>query len=1271
MKIGDQIQGRYRLDAEIGRGGLGIIYRAYDLLLDRPVAVKVLSGDEVGPESRARLLHEARAAARLNHPNIVSIYDAGKGRTPEDSGAGAANGGEVSFIVMELIEGDALQDYPLASIDQLYPILIQICEALEHAHRHGIVHRDLKPENVLVTPEGLVKLTDFGLARSVASRLTSDGAIIGTVFYISPEQALGKEVDARTDLYALGVMAYELVAGRLPFSGDDPLAIISQHLYAPVVPPSTYNRAIPPGLESLILRLLSKSPEGRPASAAEVAAALEALSGASPLAHVDSSESTLLDHLVRGRLIGRKRELALAREVWNQAASGGGHDDVLLLGGEAGVGKTPFVRELVALVEVTGGRVFQGECYPEGGAPYSPIVQILNEALALPPSALPGEAHSALAALLPVLYGHSQPPGGGPQAGLSPDSPAEQQQLFERFHSLFLELCAGTPLLLVLEDVHWADAGTLALVHYLARRSRASRLRLLILLTYRPSEVESTCCLQDLILNLHREKLATSITLEPFDRDQTRQFLASMFQQEVPAEFLESLYAVTEGNLHFIEEICKGLIETGKLRREEGRWVLWENVDEIELPNSVRMAVQARVATFSPAVQEVLQLAAVIGREFDFEVLRLAGGLEEEQLIDALESAEKAQIIVEAASLRPGLAQSGRERFAFAHGLFPASLREGLSGLRRRRLHRRVAAALEKLHPEDYEALAYHYEQAADTARALEFLIKAGDRARSIYANQDAVTFYTQALALMPPRHAERFAVLLARASVYDVIAERSRQKEDVEALLELAREGGDDSQRCDALLAQTDLYLATEFSLALEPARRAAELARRLQDPVREGQALRRLGWAAWITHDAQASREALAASVERFRQAGLLGEAAASLHTLSLVLGGQGICDFSASQRAGAEALELARKAGDRRQEGHSLRRLAITYIDLNDYHSARKYAEEALELHILAGDREGECNVRNVLGLVLSWLNCWEEARTEFFQSLAIAREIDYSNGVLMAVSNLISYHFIRLGKLEEALRFLDELMETIPEGEASFLCWVLDVDKVEIYLALGQFTLADKLLVETLQVAQELKNTDLWASTLSLQARIRAELGDFEAARIHVQQALDLAREEKLPGILAKVIKQAGYIAWLEGGEENVSQALELVEARLALLNGPQWQIERSEMLFLSARLLLALGQHEQALERSQQAAGITGRFPIPDESEYLIHSRALRAAGRTAEADEYLRRAYDRLAQVSGELQNPEFRRSYLEAIRDHREILLDWARSGPYELPPS
>ena len=200
---------RYRLDAELGRGGMGVVYRARDLLLERDVAIKVLSGPDLDSGHQAYLLSEARASAQLNHPNIASIYDAGV-----DSG--------MPFIVMELVNGGPLDvaqfapytgpeptpegessspaRQPSPALRSTVSIARQICAALEHAHAHGIIHRDLKPENVLLTQEGTAKLVDFGLARSLASRMTVEGAIVGSVYYLAPELALGQDFDGRADL---------------------------------------------------------------------------------------------------------------------------------------------------------------------------------------------------------------------------------------------------------------------------------------------------------------------------------------------------------------------------------------------------------------------------------------------------------------------------------------------------------------------------------------------------------------------------------------------------------------------------------------------------------------------------------------------------------------------------------------------------------------------------------------------------------------------------------------------------------------------------------------------------------------------------------------------------------------------------------------------------------------------------------------------------------------------------------------------------------------
>jgi DNA-binding SARP family transcriptional activator/predicted Ser/Thr protein kinase len=331
---------RYRIDAEIGRGGMAVVYRARDTLLERDVAVKVMSATALDIEGRARLLHEARSAAGLNHPNIATVHDVGE-----------ADGSP--FIVMELVDGESLYDLKIAGdrrlqvLDEIVSVARQICAALEHAHAHDVVHRDLKPENVLLTADGTAKLVDFGLARSMASRLTSEGAIAGTAFYLAPELALGQEFDGRADLYALGVMLYELTTGRLPFTADEPIAVISQHLHAPVVPPRAKNAQIPPALDALIVRLLSKASAGRPASASEVLRMLEQPSILDQEA-VPAEELSVLERIERGRIVGRERELQEVRALWNQVLSGQGR--MLLVSGEPGVGKTRLVRELVTQV---------------------------------------------------------------------------------------------------------------------------------------------------------------------------------------------------------------------------------------------------------------------------------------------------------------------------------------------------------------------------------------------------------------------------------------------------------------------------------------------------------------------------------------------------------------------------------------------------------------------------------------------------------------------------------------------------------------------------------------------------------------------------------------------------------------------------------------------------------------------------------------------------------------------------------------------------------
>ncbi|MEU5887874.1 protein kinase [Streptomyces sp. NPDC047461] len=264
--VGD---GRYRLTHRLGRGGMAEVFAAEDVRLGRTVAVKLLRSDLAeDPVSKARFTREAQSVAGLNHHAIVAVYD---------SGEDFVNGHAVPYIVMEIVEGRTIRDLLLNAEapgpEQALIIVSGVLEALAYSHQHGIVHRDIKPANVIITHSGAVKVMDFGIARALhgaQSTMTQTGMVMGTPQYLSPEQALGKAVDHRSDLYATGCLLYELLALRPPFTGETPLSVVYQHVQDIPTPPSEVSDATPPELDGLVMRSLAKEPDDRFQTAEEM-----------------------------------------------------------------------------------------------------------------------------------------------------------------------------------------------------------------------------------------------------------------------------------------------------------------------------------------------------------------------------------------------------------------------------------------------------------------------------------------------------------------------------------------------------------------------------------------------------------------------------------------------------------------------------------------------------------------------------------------------------------------------------------------------------------------------------------------------------------------------------------------------------------------------------------------------------------------------------------------------------------------------------------------
>ncbi len=1127
---------RYKLGEELGRGGMGVVYRAHDTVLDRDVAVKLMNQTGLGTEGRARLLSEAQAVAKLNHPNIVTVHDAGEiDGTP--------------YIVMELVEGESLYQHPPGGFEGMLAMIKDVSAALKHAHSHEIIHRDLKPENIIIEPDGTAKLMDFGLARSMATRVSVEGEIVGTVFYIAPEVAMGQDLDGRADLYSLGVILYELAAGELPFVHEDPLSVVSQHLHATVLPPRAKNPEIPPVMEELILQLLSKDPADRPDSAAALLKLLENPDLLDPEAETEK-ELSVIARIVRGRFVAREGELEQAKAVWGKAL--GSQGQTLLISGEPGIGKTRLVRELATHVEVSGGRALIGECYSEGGAPYAPFAQIVRRALRGSSQngfEIPDFVMADLLTLVPELRPYY--PDVPPNPSLEPE--AEQQRLFENVVSFCDGLAEHSPLMLVIDDAHWGDSGTLGMMRHLARRTR--RNRILLVATYREVELDVARPLHEVLLDINRARLATRLKLERLNQEQTRVLLAAIFEDEISPEFLEGIYRETEGNPFFIEEVCKALVEEGKLYYADGEWHR-PSMEELEIPQSVRVAIQTRVANLPESYQEVLSMAAVLGREFEFEVLVEAGDIDEDTVIDALEAAETVQLIEETGG-------ADEDRFMFVHALIPASLLDSVRKLRRRKLHRRAAAAIETLSPEDYEALAYHYSEAGDDENALTYYVKAGERATTAFANSEAESLLRSALDLVEdPRQeaglCEQLGVVLNRLGSFD------QAIQVWERGIEISHELGDTDQeahlyaRCartawDAGEPRRGLAIGKDGLAAVGDAPDSPGLAELLHETARacyfndlseEG-----------MSHVERALKVAEKINAKEFQI-----EALITLGTFA---------DLSTEEAKEVldRAVELARIEGFPNQEARALNNRSLLYgFALGDLAGAFESMKRATEigrerrnvaLELFYGGNTGGW------ALSLGDLN-WVEHNQPRFK--ALLEELDDPGFGGRSIQSTDAILALRLGRLQEAMEGFRDLMKFALEASDANFLFAAAVHMAEISLHTGEdLAEAERALDEVLAIELHYGGS-VWP--LSRQAMVHIRQGRLDNAGQRLLEARSSSKNTKWALDQVWLTLAEAHLAAAEGRWDEAFSAFEIA-VKLQTQYGMRWDQAYTQMQWAEA------------------------------------------------------------------------------------------------------
>ena len=728
--------GQYELEHHLGAGGMGVVHRAFDTRLERPVAIKLLHPSTEFDSSR-RLLNEARAACALNHPNICTVHE-------------VAEHGDHSFIVMEFIDGRPLSDViadgsppaPLA-----LSMALQIAGALSHAHDRRIVHGDLKTANVLVLEGSRVKVVDFGLARrhqGGTEGLTQSSVSGGTPYTSAPEQLRGAPADTRSDVWALGVLLQELTSGTRPFWRPNLAELLAAILTeSPTAVPSHVN----PALRRIIERCLARDPASRYQSAGEVLAALDAVAGSriAPIREEDAAWTLPPPPAVTAAgssqivMTGREEEWRLLRAAWERSVTG--RRQLALVAGEPGIGKTRLVMEFARSIAAEG-YVLLGRCDQEALVPQQPFVEALEwYARQCPPAVLEGQLANVdgvwelaqlvapLARRVAVIH---EPVESNPEG--------RRYRLFEAVAALVSAIAGRQPLLMVLEDLHWADRPTLLLLRHLLRSSHEARLCLVA--TYRETELGRTHPLAEVLADLRREDGVTRIGLRGLEETDVSRLLGHWTGRETSASLTRLVASNTEGNPFFICEVLRHLEETGALSRilSDPRPI----ADLGGLPEGVREAIGRRLTRLSDECNRALGLAAVVGREFTLPVLLALSDMSEGALLDVIDEASAARLV----HAVPGVS----ERYTFTHALVRDTLYGELTPARRSRLHRQVAEVLDRLAAEGDRPLAdlaYHYAHAASAAdahKAIECAVGAAERAAASFALEEAARFYDIAL---------------------------------------------------------------------------------------------------------------------------------------------------------------------------------------------------------------------------------------------------------------------------------------------------------------------------------------------------------------------------------------------------------------------------------------------------------------------------------------------------------------------------------------------
>lgn len=911
--------------------------------------------------------------------------------------------------------------------------------------------------------------------------------------------------------------------------------------------------------------------------------------------------------LDRPPFVGRTLEVDALLARWKRADESKG--GLVLIGGEAGIGKSRLTEEFAAMVRWRGGAVARGRCCePERVLPYQPMTEVLRDLIAMKDErevlALPEWARVELARLIPEMA--TEPTQ---RESLSGDPRPERQAiLFHALATFIRHFAARMPLLIVVEDLHWATNSTVAGLHYLARQ--ISDMRVLIVGTFRPEELVPSHPLTTMMTQLAREGLAEHLALERLSADAVAELifrlsgLARDFRGgSADAERVNQLYAHTEGNALFLVETLR---EFGELPSGEAT---------LPVPSTVRALIRTRLSRMNVPTREIAECAAVVGRAFDFNLVCRVVGANEEAALDAIDEL-----------LRHGFLREGSgvavQDYEFAHSLIHQIVYTSLNHHRRRWLHRGIGEALESLYGEPrgelVDTLAYHFEAGGNLTKSLRYHDLAAQRAKLLFAWREAEEHQTRMLELLDRLDPDckrsdfsmqRSQVLADRAYGRFLQGRLVERDADLSALSTLAETSRDEHQNLQTLAQEARyLNLDGQYPQAIAICEKGMTLANQLNDLSAQCHFLTQIGFAHYFRGEYEAANKVLQAA--------------------------------------------LVLEPPDPSVRGEILSVLSYASYLVTDYQRSLDYRQQALAIRSNLGQVDREALDRTDIGILYTRMNNLADAEKCLSDAVALARKIGSQVAESYALNNLGNLYYLR-GDFPAALdsyshSLLLQRATGSRRGEASALA-----NSGMTYVALGDYGAAESLLRQSLAIQEDIGYQSGLAEGQAHLARALAGLGRLDEALATANRALVVARHI---GDRSCHVAALNVLAWLQLVNEEPEPALALSGEAASLAEETGLVHGRVFGLMLMGLAHLKLGDPSQAHDYTYQAVNLLREHDCiegPEEAVYLAHSLVLNALGRREGASAASREAETQSQAKADRISDPKSRQLYLDSRTLH------------------